>query len=206
MSLEPSPATLPYADAATPRGFVVERGPDGVVVTLPPLHAGRRIALAASAAIAVAGPIAAAFMIAAGFGWVLPLVGLAVILAPAVALRLASASGERAAPGGPDAVFRIDADCFEITVRNRGDAPSMRWRRAEVDIVRAGWFGSGLAIRVGGRVEAEVLHGHPLRVRARVAEVLNRALHPSRHGTHDDYNPHRADRRSPSRRRAGPVL
>jgi hypothetical protein len=169
--------TLSYADACTPRGYAIERRIDGVIITVPPLHPARRAWLAVgTGAAVVVGPLAAAFMIATGFGWGVPLVVLALILAPAVALRITSGAGDAAPQGGPDAVFHVDRERLEVTLRRRHGVRSMSWPLAEVSVVRAGWFGTGLVIRAGGRVAAEVLHGHSLCVRTRVAETLNSAL------------------------------
>ena len=57
--------------------------------------------------------------------------------------------------------------------------PGMMSRpRGGVAFVRGSWLGTGLGIRARGGSMVEVLHGHPLKVRARVAEALAGACEP----------------------------
>lgn len=204
------PTTRAYDDATTSVvGVSVERDDGGVTVSVAPVPEGRRMALGAATVVGVAvGPLAAAFMLAVGMGWLGPLVILGLILAPAVLLRLVVLAAEREPVEGPEAVFRLTHDCLELTLQVRGGVWAKRWRRNDVNGVRAGWFGTGLVVRAGGRAGAEVLHWHPLRVRQRVADVLNHEIRAARAGGGEGYNPAGAAGTVPtrSRRRARPFL
>ena len=158
------PDTLAYrAAAALPAGVSLERGAGGgVTVSVLPLPPRRRLWLGAASVVAIfLGPAAAAVMLAAGLGWVGPLLVLALLLAPAILLRLAVISLEHEPPEGPEVVFRLDEDDLEVRVFLRGGERVRRWPRRDVVAVRPGWMGSGLVIRAGGRVGTEVLPWHP---------------------------------------------
>ena len=176
---------LAYSDGTEPPGFSVEREGDAVVVSVPAVSPRRRLWLgAASVAAVFIGPVAAAFMLAAGMGWLGPLIVLSLILAPAVLLRLAviSAEGE---PEGPEVVFRWGAaDGLELRVRKGGGTWVKRWAADEVDAVRTGLLRTGLVVRAGGRASAEVMHWHPLKVRTGVARVLNEQIGSKPEGAH----------------------
>ena len=190
-------------------GVAVQCDEAGLTVSVDPVPEGRRMALGAASVVGiVVGPLAAVVMLAVGMGWVGPLIILGIILAPAVLVRLIVLAAERDPVEGPEAVFRLDREHLELTVQVRGGVWVKRWRRQDVDGVRPGWFGAGLVIRAKGRVSAEALHWHPLRVRARVAEVLNREIPVDRGGGGEGYNPAGAGRANPSpaRRRARAVL
>jgi MFS family permease len=170
-----TPSTiLPYTAAQLPPGVAVERGDDGnVTVSVLPLPPRRRLWLGAVSVLLIfIGPAAGAVMLAAGMGWVGPLLILAILLAPAILLRLAVISLEHEPPEGPEVVFRLDRHDLEVAVRSRAGERIKRWPRREVRAVRPGWIGSGLVVRAGGGVGAEVMPWHPLRVRAAVARLL----------------------------------
>jgi hypothetical protein len=150
-----------------------------VTVVVPRLPPGKRRAYAVgTAAAGVLGPLAAAVMIAAYTpGGVAPFIVLAAILAPALLLRWFSATGQLT-PDGPEVLFRLDDRHLHVTIDTRAGPRTMTWPRGDVAFARSRWFGTGLAIRVRGRLAAEVLHGHPLKVRAKVAAVLAGANTP----------------------------
>jgi hypothetical protein len=177
--LETSPVILSYGTNPPDDGIVVERSADGVTVVVPRLPPGKRRALAAGTTLAgVLGPLAAAAMIAAYLpGGLAPFIVLAAILAPALFLRWFSATGHPT-PDGPEAQFRLDARHLHVTIQTRAGPRTMTWPRGDIQFLRSRWFGTGLAIRVRGRLVAEVLHGHPLKARAAVAAALAEACAP----------------------------
>ena len=200
--------TLSYDDGLV-AGVSVERDAGGVTVSVAPVPEGRRMLLGGASVVGIViGPVAAAAMLAAGLGWVGPLIVLGLILAPAVLLRLAVFAAEREPVEGPEAVFKLDGDHLELTVQVRGGTWVKRWTRRDVDDVRPGWFGTGLVVRARGRVSAEVLHWHPLKVRARVADVLGAEIRRAGAGGGEGYNAAGAARPAHvrSRRRARPFL
>ena len=173
----------------------------GVTVAVAALPPARRLWLGATRWLAVVlGPLAAASMIAAGFGWLPSFVVLGLILAPAVLLRLAGDSAPVPA-AGPEAVFRATPDRFDVTVVTGGVERSFNWPGGVVRAVCDGWLGSALAIEVAGRRRLELLHGHPRATRRRVAEALNDALADAAAQRAGGYNPGRADRARPRRSR-----
>jgi hypothetical protein len=205
------PDTLAYrAPAALPAGVSVERGEDGgITVSVLPLPPRRRLWLGAASVVAIfLGPAAAAVMLAAGLGWVGPLLVLALLLAPAILLRLAVISLEHEPPEGPEVVFRLDADDLEVRVFLRGGERVKRWPRRDVDSVRPGWLGNGLVVRAAGRVGTEVMPWHPRPVRAAVARLLEGEIHTGRQAGGPGYN--RAGGDAPVRptapRRPGPFV
>jgi len=205
------PDTLAYrAAAALPAGVSLERGAGGsVTVSVLPLPPRRRLWLGAASVVAIfLGPAAAAVMLAAGLGWVGPLLVLALLLAPAILLRLAVISLEHEPPEGPEVVFRLDEDDLEVRVFLRGGERVRRWPRRDVVAVRPGWMGSGLVVRAGGRVGAEVLPWHPRPVRSAVARLLEGEILAGRQAGAPGYN--RAGGDAPVRptapRRPGPFV
>jgi MFS family permease len=207
----PAPDTLAYRSAAgLPDGVSVERGGDGdVTVSVLPLPPRRRLWLGAWSVVAIfLGPAAAAVMLAAGMGWVGPLLILAVLLAPAILLRLAVLSLEHEPPEGPEVVFRLDAHELEVNVRTRSGERIRRWARQEIRAVRPGWVGSGLVVRPRRGAGAEVLPWHPLRVRSAVARLLEAEIRTGRAGAAAGYNAVGDDApvRPAARRRPGPFV
>jgi MFS family permease len=207
----PPPDTLAYRPAADlPDGVSVARDADGVLtISVLPLPPRRRLWLGAVSVAAVfLGPAAAAVMLAAGMGWVGPLLILALLLAPAILLRLAVISLEHEPPDGPEVVFRLDAHDLEVTVRTRSGERIQRWPRQDVRAVRPGWVGSGLVVRPRGRSGPEVLPWHPLRVRSAVAGLLEAEILTSRAGAARGYNAGGDDApvRPAARRRPGPFV
>ena len=205
------PDTLAYrAPAALPGGVSLERDDGGgVTISVLPLPPRRRLWLGAASVVAIfLGPAAAAVMLAAGLGWVGPLLVLALLLAPAILLRLAVISLEHEPPEGPEVIFRLDADDLEATVRTRAGERIRRWARRDVRAVRAGWLGSGLAVRAGGRVGAELLPWHPRRVRSAVARLLEGEILTGRPDGAAGYNRGGDDApvRPTARRRPGPFV
>ena len=174
--MTPHDTILAYSDGTEPPGFAVGRDMDVLVVSVEPVSPRRRLWLGAASVGAIfVGPVAAAFMLAAGMGWLGPLIVLSLILAPAVLLRLAVISAEEPAEG-PEVVFRVGPEGLELRVQKGGGTWVKRWGAGEVDAVHPGWVGSGLVVRARRRVSAESMHWHPLKVRARVARAVNQEL------------------------------
>lgn len=207
----PPTDTLAYrSSAAMPDGVCVERQDDGVVtVSVLPLPPRRRLWLGGWSVVAIfLGPAAAAVMLAAGMGWVGPLLILAVLLAPAILLRLAVLSLEHEPPDGPEVVFRLDAQELEVRVRTRSGERIRRWPRQEIRAVRPGWLGSGLVVRPRGGTGVEVLPWHPRRVRSSVAQLLEAEILTGRAVAAAGYNAGGDDApaRPAARRRPGPFV
>lgn len=175
--MTPTPTIHPESDGRAALGFTVERTAGGLSLSVAPVPPARRLLLGTVSTVAILlGPLAAAVMLAAGMGWVGPLVILGLILTPAILLRVAVVAAERGPAAGPDVVFRVNAETLELTTQTRDGPRTRAWSRAAVGELRPGWLATGLVVRAGGRVAAEVLPWHPLALRKAVAQEMNAAL------------------------------